>query len=72
MKISRKWIEQLVDLNGISDEDIATRLTMVGVEVESYENLSEKYNGFVVGSVMEVVKHPNADKLRLCQVDIAG
>ena len=72
MKISRKWIEQLVDLNGITDEDIATRLTMAGVEVESYENLSEKYNGFVVGSVMEVVKHPNADKLRLCQVDIAG
>ncbi|MCL5267684.1 MAG: phenylalanine--tRNA ligase subunit beta [Bacteroidetes bacterium] len=72
MKISRKWIEQLVDLNGVSDQDIATRLTMAGIEVESFENLSEKYNGFVVGSVMEVVKHPNADKLRLCQVDIAG
>ncbi len=72
MKISRNWVEQLVDLNGISDQDIATRLTMAGIEVESYENLSEKYNGFFVGSVMEVVKHPNADKLRLCQVDVSG
>ncbi len=72
MKISRNWLEQLVDLAGISDQDIATRLTMAGVEVESYENLSEKYQGFVVGKVLEVAKHPNADKLHLCRVDIGG
>jgi phenylalanyl-tRNA synthetase beta chain len=72
MKISRKWLQQLLDLTGISDEDIASRLTMLGIEVESYENLSGKYDGFVVGAVLDVQKHPNADKLSLCSVDIGG
>ena len=72
MKISRKWLQQLVDLTDIKDEDIAARLTMLGIEVESYENLSGKYDGFVVGSVLEVEKHPNADKLKLCKVDVGG
>jgi phenylalanyl-tRNA synthetase beta chain len=70
MKISRRWLEQFVDLNGISDEDIASRLTMLGIEIESFDNLSEKYKGFVIGSVLEVGKHPNADRLSLCKVDI--
>lgn len=70
MKISRRWLEQFVDLSRISDEDIASRLTMLGIEVESLENLSEKYKGFVVGSVLEVEKHPNADRLTLCRVDL--
>ncbi len=72
MKISRKWLQQLVDLTDISDEDIASRLTMLGIEVESFENPSGTYKGFVVGSVLEVEKHPNADKLSLCKVDIGG
>ena len=72
MKISRKWLEQFVDLVEISDHDIASRLTMLGIEVESLENLSEKYKGFVVGSVLEVNKHPNADRLSLCKVGIGN
>lgn len=72
MKISRKWLQQLVDLSGVKDEDIASRLTMLGVEVESYENFSTKYDGFVVGVVLEVEKHPNADKLKVCKVDVGG
>ncbi len=70
MKISRRWLEQFVDLSGISDGDIASRLTMLGIEIESFENLSEKYKGFVIGSVLEVEKHPNADRLSLCKVDV--
>ena len=72
MKISRKWLQQLVDLSGVKDEDIASRLTMLGIEVESYENFAARYDGFVVGAVLEVAKHPNADKLKLCKVDIGG
>ncbi len=70
MKISRKWLEQLVDLTEIKDEEIGSRLTMLGLEVESYEDLAETYKGFVVGAVVEVAKHPNADRLSLCKVDI--
>ena len=72
MKISRNWLEQFVDVAGISDHDIASRLTMLGIEIESFENLSEKYKGFVVGLVLEVQKHPNADRLSLCKVDIGN
>ncbi|HUI31262.1 MAG TPA: phenylalanine--tRNA ligase subunit beta [Candidatus Acidoferrales bacterium] len=72
MKISRSWLEQFVDLSAISDHDISSRLTMLGIEVESFENLSEKYKGFVVGSVLEVERHPNADRLSLCKVDVGG
>lgn len=72
MKISRKWLQQLVDLSGVKDEDIASRLTMLGIEVESYENFAARYDGFVVGAVLEVAKHPNADKLKLCKVDVGG
>lgn len=70
MKTSRKWLEKFVDLDNISDGEIASRLTMLGIEIESFENFSEKYKGFVVGSVLEVEKHPNADRLHLCKVDI--
>lgn len=69
MKISRKWLEKFVNLNGISDEDIANKLTMRGIEVESFENLSAKYKGFVIGKVLEVTRHPNAEKLKICKVE---
>ena len=72
MKISRKWLEQFVDLAEIADHDIASCLTMRGIEVESFENLSDKYKGFVVGAILEVEKHPNADRLSLCKVDIGN
>ncbi len=43
---------------------------MLGIEVEGFEHLGEKYKGFVVGKVLEVQKHPNADKLSVCKVDV--
>ncbi len=72
MKISRRWLEQFVDLKEISNDDIASRLTMLGIEIESFENLSEKYKGFVVGSVVEVENHPNADRLSVCKVNVGS
>ncbi|MGC8653561.1 MAG: phenylalanine--tRNA ligase subunit beta [Candidatus Kryptoniota bacterium] len=72
MKISRKWLEKFVNLNGILNEDIANQLTMRGIEVESFENLSVKYNGIVIGKVLDVARHPNAEKLKICEVDIGN
>lgn len=72
MKISRKWLEQFVNLAEVSDYDIASRLTMLGIEIESFENLSDKYKGFSVGAVLAVEKHPNADRLSLCKVDVGN
>ena len=69
MKISLKWIKRYINLTA-SPEEIAERLTMAGLEVEGIEDLGSKYRGFVVGEVISAIKHPNADKLTVCRVNI--
>jgi phenylalanyl-tRNA synthetase beta chain len=67
MRISLDWLKKYVSIK-IPVEDLARRLTMAGLEVESVENPLTKYDGFVVGQVVEVKRHPNADKLTVCTV----
>ncbi len=67
MRISYKWLQEYVQLNQ-SPEAIAEKLTSIGLEVESIEYLGKKYDGFVIGEVLEVTKHPNADRLSVCKV----
>ncbi|NET25020.1 phenylalanine--tRNA ligase subunit beta [Okeania sp. SIO1I7] len=69
MRISLNWLRELVDIN-ISPEDLAETLTMAGFEVEEIEDRSTWATGVVVGKILEANKHPNADKLQVCQVDI--
>ncbi len=69
MKISLKWLRQYVEMN-ISPEDLAHRLTMVGLEVEDIEYLGSVYDKFVVGEVIETAKHPKADRLTVCKVNV--
>jgi phenylalanyl-tRNA synthetase beta chain len=69
MKISFEWLKKYVNIK-VPVEDLAGRLTMAGLEVESVEKpLTTKYDGFVVGEVVEVKRHPNADKLTVCTVN---
>lgn len=70
MRVSLNLIKKYVDLSDISDEKIATDLTLKTVEVERIENTSLKYENIVVGKILEVNSHPNADILRVCMVDI--
>ena len=70
MRVSLNLIKKYVDLSDISDEKIATDLTLKTVEVERIENTSLKYENIVVGKILEVNSHPNADTLRVCMVDI--
>ena len=70
MRISREWLEQYIDLTGINDHDLSTALTGIGLEVEHIERVSPVPAGVVVGRVTQAVPHPNADTLRLCQVDV--
>lgn len=70
MYVSYKWLEQYIDLNGISAQELADKITKSGIEVEGVEKKSEGISGVVVGHVLEKVKHPEADKLNVCQVDI--
>ena len=68
MKISLSWIKELVDLNNISTDEIISKLTMSGLEVEDVVDQTNLYKNFIVGFVKETEKHPNADKLTICKV----
>lgn len=71
MKVSLNLIKKYIDLpKDLTPEQIARDLTIKTVEVEGTENVAEKYHDIVVGKILEVNAHPNADKLRVCIVDI--
>ena len=71
MKVSLNLIKKYIDIpKDLSPEQIARDLTIKTVEVEAVENVSEKYESIVVGKILELNAHPNADKLRVCKVDI--
>ena len=68
MQLSERWLRTMVDPS-LSSEELARRLTMGGFEVEESKPVAPPFSGVVVGAVLEVVPHPNADKLRLTKVD---
>lgn len=72
MKISLKWLNDYVDVSDYfsKPEDFSKLLTQAGLEVEGFEDLARPFQKVVVGEVVELGKHPNADKLTLCQVDV--
>ena len=64
-------VKKYVDLpKDVTEKQIAYDLTLRTVEVESVENTIEKFHDIVVGKILEVNEHPNADKLKVCMVDI--
>ncbi len=71
MRVSLNLIKKYVDLpDKLTDEDIARDMTLRTVEVEHVENTALKYHDIVVGKILEVNKHPNADRLKICITDI--
>ncbi|HKJ34813.1 MAG TPA: phenylalanine--tRNA ligase subunit beta [Balneolales bacterium] len=69
MKISYNWLKEYIDLD-ISPQEVSDKLTYAGLEVEEVEHVGSNLDGVVVGKVMTCVKHPNADRLKLCKVDL--
>ena len=67
MNIPESWLRSFCNPS-LSGRDIAERLTMAGLEVESYEPVGPQFSGVVVGEVTAVERHPNADKLTVCRV----
>jgi phenylalanyl-tRNA synthetase beta chain len=68
MKFSEKWLREWVD-PPLSTVELVEQLTMAGLEVDSVEPLACGIEGLVVGEVLSVESHPDADKLRVCRVD---
>ncbi len=68
MRISNQWLLEWVD-HGLSPEELGHRLTMAGLELDALEAAAGEFSGVVVGHVLQVEPHPDADKLRVCQVE---
>jgi phenylalanyl-tRNA synthetase beta chain len=70
MLVSYEWLSQYVDLEGISPEDIAEELNRTGIEVEVIYTRDPGVSGVVVGEVLSVEPHPEADRLNICTVNV--
>jgi phenylalanyl-tRNA synthetase beta chain len=70
MLVSLNWLKNYVDISDIHPEELAEKITKSGLEVDGIEYIAQKSKGVVTGYVVSCEKHPNADKLSLCQVDI--
>jgi len=71
MKLSLSWIKDFVNIPEDMDmKQLAYDLTMDTVEVEDVEYLADRFDHMVVGVIEDIEPHPNADKLRVCKVDI--
>ncbi len=70
MNLSMRWLNEFVDIGPIAPRDFSEAMTMSGSKVERYEIEGGQIENIVVGQVLEIEKHPDADKLVVCQVDL--
>nr|WP_314625749.1 phenylalanine--tRNA ligase subunit beta [uncultured Noviherbaspirillum sp.] len=68
MQFSESWLRTMADPK-LNSEELSHLLTMSGLEVEEVEAVAPPFSGVVVARVIEVARHPNADRLNVCQVD---
>ncbi|MEQ8525328.1 phenylalanine--tRNA ligase subunit beta [Gracilimonas sp.] len=71
MKVSYNWLKEFIDLP-LSPEETAEKLTLIGLEVEEVESFGSSLQGVIVGEVLEVRAHPNADRLQICDVNLGN
>ena len=70
MNLSLRWLKEFVDIGDIGPRDFSEAMTMSGSKVELFEKEGEKIDKIVVGRIISKEKHPDADKLIVCKVDI--
>ncbi|MCK4493827.1 MAG: phenylalanine--tRNA ligase subunit beta, partial [Methylococcales bacterium] len=71
MQISEAWLRALVN-PAISTDELVEQLTMAGLEVDSVKPAAADFSNIVVGEIVTIEKHPDADKLNVCSVDVIG
>ena len=69
MKFTVSWLKEHLDTR-FKDNEIIEKLTDIGLEVENFERVSSDLDNFKVAKIINTEKHPNADKLKICDVDI--
>ena len=71
MKITYDWLKDHLQTNK-SEKLLLSKLTDIGLEVESIEEASSDLDKFIVAKIIKAEKHPNADRLKVCKVDIGN
>ena len=71
MKFSESWLREIIDID-LSSEELSAKLTMIGHEVDSFEIDGGGLEGILIAQIVSYEKHPNADRLTLCQVTTDG
>ena len=72
MKVLKSWLNEWINLDNISDIDLSNALESLGFEIENYTEINPNYENIVVGKVVELYQHPNADKVRVTKVDVGS
>ena len=72
MIVTLKWLNDFVDLSDLSPEAIAEKFINIGFEVEEMRNLSKGMERVKVGRIRKLSRHPNADKLQVCDIDLGN
>jgi phenylalanyl-tRNA synthetase beta chain len=72
MKFTLSWLSEYVSLDGLTQDQLADRLTMLGLEVDAVQQLYAGLDAIVTAKVLSVQKHPNADRLSLCEVEVGA
>jgi phenylalanyl-tRNA synthetase beta chain len=69
MKLSEQWLREWIN-PALNTQQLADQLTMAGLEIESITPVAGEFTNVVIGHVLQAEQHPNADRLRVCQVDV--
>ena len=70
MILSRKWLNEFVDVSDISDREFDEAMTLSGSKVETVTALNESLKNVVVGKILSMEKHPDSDHMWICQIDV--
>ena len=72
MKFTLKWLQEYVSTDGLTPDQLADRLTMLGLEVEAVKDMSQGLKEILTAKIIKVEKHPDADRLTLCDVEVGN
>ena len=71
MIVTRSWLNEFIDLSNVSNEKLYETFNSIGLEVDSIKQI-EIAEKVVIGKILSCEKHPDADKLNVCQIDVAS
>lgn len=70
MKFTLNWLAKYVSIDGLTPDGLADKLTMLGLEVDAVKDMSRGLEGVLTAKIVKVSKHPDADRLTLCEVEV--